>query len=88
VSHRFSRFPPPPSEHSTTNKLTPPTGDTRVLSPILSRLTTSERLPILLIGGNHIPTDDILALKQMDLKQRITEAGAVVGGAAKKKKGK
>lgn len=62
--------------------------DARVLTPILTRLTSAPRLPILLISGTSIPTSDLEALRQLDLHQLITDAGAVVGGGRKHKHGK
>lgn len=65
-------------------------GDSRVLAPILTRLTSTAKLPILLIGGKPISTDDLDALQQqqVDIKQLITDAGAVIGGGRKRKQGK
>lgn len=55
--------------------------------PLLYRLTSSDSLPILLIGGK--PVGSIDAIRELDasgeLKQMVTEAGAVIDGAKKKK---
>lgn len=61
--------------------------DAQVLIPLLYRLTASDSLPILLIGGS--PVGSVDAIRELDasgeLKKRVTEAGAVVDGAKRKK---
>lgn len=63
--------------------------DADVLKPVLSRLTGFDELPILLVGGKIVGSmDDIRDLaKDERLAQLVTEAGAVVNGA-KRRKGK
>ncbi|EIM81302.1 uncharacterized protein STEHIDRAFT_125560 [Stereum hirsutum FP-91666 SS1] len=61
--------------------------DAQVLVPLLYRLTSSDSLPILLIGGT--PVGSIDAIRELDasgeLKKMVTEAGAVIDGAKRKK---
>ncbi|KAJ3514615.1 hypothetical protein NMY22_g14673 [Coprinellus aureogranulatus] len=63
--------------------------DADVLKPVLSRLTGSDELPILLIGGKVFSSMDEIREMAKDerLAQLVSEAGAMVNGA-KKKKGK
>ncbi|KAJ2924268.1 hypothetical protein H1R20_g12817, partial [Candolleomyces eurysporus] len=63
--------------------------DAEVLKPILGRLTSGSDLPILLVGGKVIGTTEEIKEMHKDgrLARAVSEAGAVVNGA-KKKKGK
>lgn len=63
--------------------------DAEVLSPILARLTPVTDMPILLVGGKVIGTLEEIKEMARDgrLARAVSEAGAVVNGA-KKKKGK
>lgn len=63
--------------------------DADVLTPILSRLTGTEELPIVLVGGKMLGSmEEIREMaKDKRLAKAVSEAGAVVNGA-KKKKGK
>jgi glutaredoxin-related protein len=61
--------------------------DAEVLQPILSRLTSQTDFPILIIGGR--PVGNVERVREMvksgELKKLVTEAGAVVNGARRKK---
>lgn len=61
--------------------------DAEVLKPIIARLTAPHELPVLLVGGK--PVASVEELKEMvkigELQLLITQAGAVVNGAKKKK---
>ncbi|KAI1795625.1 hypothetical protein LXA43DRAFT_881532 [Ganoderma leucocontextum] len=61
--------------------------DELVLTGLLYRLTSASELPILLIGGRTIaePKEIKWLASTGDLQKAITEAGAVVDGARKKK---
>ncbi|KAF9010604.1 hypothetical protein BDQ17DRAFT_1346522 [Cyathus striatus] len=61
--------------------------DAEVLKPILSRLTSQLEFPILLIGGRPVGTVEQIRelVKSGELKKLVTEAGAVVNGARRKK---
>ena len=63
--------------------------DAEVLKPILARLTSGSDLPILLVGGKVVGTVEEIKEMHKDgrLARAVSEAGAVVNGA-KKKKGK
>ncbi|KAI0675376.1 hypothetical protein C8Q78DRAFT_965031 [Trametes maxima] len=61
--------------------------DESVLAPLLLRLTSTQELPILLIGGRTVGSSKeirYLAAKG-ELQRLITEAGGVIDGARKKK---
>ena len=63
--------------------------DADVLAPLLMRLTGADSLPIMFVGGEPIvrDMDEFRALRDSgELKTRISEAGAVVGGAQRRKK--
>lgn len=61
--------------------------DADVLIPLLHRLTSSTDLPLMLIGGK--PVGSMTAIRQLEesgkLQKLITDAGAVIDGAKKKK---
>ena len=61
--------------------------DGDVLIPLLYRLTSSTELPLLLIGGK--PVGSMATIRELnesgELRTMITNAGAVVDGAKKKK---
>lgn len=61
--------------------------DAEVLKPLIERLTSAHDLPVLLIGGKSAGTiEEIRAMhKSGALQQQMTEAGAVINGARKKK---
>jgi hypothetical protein len=61
--------------------------DALVLTPLLRRLTDSQDLPILLVGGKSIGSlQQIRTLQESgELQQMVTTAGAVVNGAKKRK---
>lgn len=61
--------------------------DEDVLKPVLQRLTGVSELPILLIGGKIIGTAQEVKYMHAkgDLARAITQAGAIVDGAKKKK---
>ncbi|KIP06967.1 hypothetical protein PHLGIDRAFT_90155 [Phlebiopsis gigantea 11061_1 CR5-6] len=61
--------------------------DEEVLKPLLHRLTGSNELPLLLIGGKVIGTAQEVRYMHSkgDLARTITKAGAIVDGAKKKK---
>ncbi|KAI0690287.1 hypothetical protein C8T65DRAFT_745883 [Cerioporus squamosus] len=61
--------------------------DENVLTPLLFRLTSADELPILLVGGRTVghPKDIKYLATKGELQKAITEAGAVVDGARKKK---
>lgn len=63
--------------------------DEDVLAPLLFRLTSTSELPILLIGGRTVGSIQELRYLNTkgELRRMISNAGAVVDGA-KKKKGK
>ena len=66
------------------------TADAAVLEPTLYRLTSTTELPILVVGGETLGPSlkDIQTLHTTgELREKIGLAGAIVGGA-KKKKGK
>ncbi|KAF7322053.1 Glutaredoxin domain-containing protein [Mycena kentingensis (nom. inval.)] len=62
--------------------------DAEVLMPLLARLTDTDELPILLIGGRSVGSmEDIRAAEESgELKRMISAAGAVIGGGGKRKK--
>lgn len=64
--------------------------DAQVLIPLLFRLTSSNDLPILLIGSRPVgSTSQIQAFYQSgELHKMVTDAGAVIDGASVKKGGK
>jgi hypothetical protein len=64
------------------------TEDAEVLIPLLHRLTSTE-LPLVLIGGKPIGSfATVRELKESgELAKMITDAGAIIDGGAKKKKG-
>ncbi|THU86557.1 hypothetical protein K435DRAFT_559179, partial [Dendrothele bispora CBS 962.96] len=61
--------------------------DAEVLKPLVQRLTSSTDLPVLLVGGQSMGSmADIRDMVESgELKQRILDAGAVVGKPKKKK---
>lgn len=61
--------------------------DAEVLKPLIERLTDSEDLPVLLIGGKPVGTiADIRALhKEGKLEEIIKQAGGVINGSRKRK---
>ena len=61
--------------------------DENVLTRLLYRLTSTSELPILLVGGRTIgrPKEIKYLATKGELQKAITEAGAVVDGARKKK---
>lgn len=61
--------------------------DEHVLTQLLYRLTSTSELPILLVGGRTIaePKEIKWLASTGDLQNAITEAGAIVDGARKKK---
>ncbi|EGN99921.1 hypothetical protein SERLA73DRAFT_152098 [Serpula lacrymans var. lacrymans S7.3] len=61
--------------------------DAEVLTPLLHRLTSSTELPILLVGGKPVGSmSEIRSLHESgELKKMISDAGAVIDGAKKKK---
>ncbi|KAI0744121.1 hypothetical protein C8Q80DRAFT_1122399 [Daedaleopsis nitida] len=61
--------------------------DMNVLVPLLFRLTSTNELPILLVGGRVVgqPKEIKYLAARGELQKLITEAGAVVDGARKKK---
>ncbi|KAI0630429.1 hypothetical protein C8Q77DRAFT_1063733 [Trametes polyzona] len=61
--------------------------DENVLVPLLYRLTSTQELPILLIGGRTVgsPKEIRYLAAKGELQRAITEAGGVVDGARKKK---
>ncbi|KAH7927544.1 hypothetical protein BV22DRAFT_1111070 [Leucogyrophana mollusca] len=61
--------------------------DAEVLTPLLHRLTSSTELPILLVGGKPVGSmEDMRQLHESgELQKMITDAGAVIDGAKKKK---
>lgn len=65
-----------------------PTEDADVLIPLLHRLTSTE-LPLVLIGGKPIGSfATVRELKESgELAKMITDAGGIIDGGAKKKKG-
>ena len=67
-----------------------PLADADVLIPLLFRLTGSTELPILLIGGKPVGSmDTIRDLNSSEqLKALVTQAGAIVDGAKKRRKGR
>lgn len=64
--------------------------DELVLTPLISRLTGTDDLPILLLGGQ--PVGSIETIRQLHasekLRSMLSSAGAVVNGAKIKKKGR
>lgn len=65
----------------------PVSADEEVLKPLLHRLTGTDELPLLLIGGKVIGTAQEVRYMHSkgDLARAITKAGAIVDGAKKKK---
>ena len=61
--------------------------DENVLVPLLFRLTETNELPILLVGGRTVghPKEIKYLAAKGELQKAITEAGGVVDGARKKK---
>lgn len=61
--------------------------DEEVLKPLLHRLTGTDELPLLLIGGKVIGSAQEVRYMHSkgDLARAITKAGAIVDGAKKKK---
>ncbi|KAF8203836.1 hypothetical protein BJ912DRAFT_214849 [Pholiota molesta] len=61
--------------------------DTEILTPMLKRLTGFSELPVLIIGGTPVGSlEEVKALQLSgELSKMITEAGALVNGAKKKK---
>ena len=61
-----------------------------MLVPLLYRLTGSSKLPILLVGGKPVGSiEEIRELSESGtLKTLVADAGAVIDGEKKKKKGK
>ncbi|KAI9062820.1 hypothetical protein FKP32DRAFT_1676741 [Trametes sanguinea] len=61
--------------------------DENVLVPLLYRLTSTNELPILLIGGQTVgsPKEIRYLAHKGELQRLITEAGGVIDGARKKK---
>ena len=61
--------------------------DENVLTRLLYRLTSTSELPILLVGGRTVgaPKEIKYLASTGDLQKAITEAGAVVDGARRKK---
>ncbi|KAI0775790.1 hypothetical protein BD413DRAFT_470869 [Trametes elegans] len=61
--------------------------DENVLVPLLYRLTSMQELPILLVGGRTIgnPKEIRYLVAKGELQRLVTEAGAVIDGARKKK---
>lgn len=73
--------------HSRSNK--EPIGDSQILIPLLKRLTGSQTLPILLIGGQLAgPTlKDLTELRESgELRAMIDSSGAVVNGLKRGRK--
>ena len=64
-----------------------PAADEEVLTELLYRLTSVSELPVLLVGGRTIaePKEIKWLAETGELQKAITEAGAVVDGARKKK---
>ena len=64
----------------------PPTDDSKVLTPLVKRLTGAATLPILLVAGQHQGDfDDIIGLHHKgDLRQRLIAAGAKLYPQVKK----
>ena len=64
-----------------------PAADENVLVPLLYRLTSMQELPILLVGGRTIgnPKEIRYLAAKGELQRLVTEAGAVIDGARKKK---
>lgn len=64
-----------------------PAADELVLTQLLYRLTSASELPILLVGGRTIaePKEIKWLASTGNLQNAITEAGAIVDGARKKK---
>jgi len=64
--------------------------DADVLIPLLLRLTDSDELPILLIGGR--PVGSMETIRELNsseqLKALVSQAGAVLDGAKKRRKGR
>lgn len=62
--------------------------DAEVLKPLLARLTHTDQLPILLIGGKVFGSTDELrtVFEDGSIKQLFEDAGAIVNGAKKGKK--
>lgn len=62
--------------------------DAEVLEPLVQRLASAEELPVLIVGGTIV--GDIASIRALydsgELKQRISDAGAVIDGAKKKHK--
>ena len=65
------------------------TEDAEVLIPLLHRLTSTTELPLVLIGGKPVGSfATVRELKESgELAKMITDAGAIIDGGAKKKKG-
>ncbi|KAJ7594436.1 hypothetical protein C8J56DRAFT_778295 [Mycena floridula] len=63
--------------------------DSEVLRPMIHRLTSTTELPVLLIGGKSVGSmAEIRALhKSGELQQLVSEAGAVINGAKRRKHG-
>ncbi|ESK90885.1 glutathione transferase [Moniliophthora roreri MCA 2997] len=61
-------------------------GDSKVLTPMLFRLTSLTQLPILLVGGEPVGTLEEIREKVLsgELQQKIQESGAVIGGGKKR----
>ena len=61
--------------------------DENVLTPLLFRLTSTNELPILLVGGRTVgrPKEIKYLAAKGELQTAITAAGAIVDGARKKK---
>ncbi|KAG6911163.1 hypothetical protein DXG01_003903 [Tephrocybe rancida] len=55
--------------------------DAKVLEPIICRLTSSEELPVLLVGGNHVGSVETIRSLEKDggLRKLILASGAVIG---------
>jgi len=64
--------------------------DGNVLTPLLLRITSSAELPILLVGGKPVgTTSEIAALfRSRELHKMVTDAGAIVDGTPRRRKGR
>lgn len=61
--------------------------DEHVLKALLQRLTGDSELPVLLVGGSRVGTMQEIRYMYTkgDLARKITNAGAIIDGAKKKK---